>query len=96
MGLIRKAAEQGRQAMDGIRKRGRASDPEMLDVLIVGGGPAGLSAGLAALEHGLRFRILEQEDSLGGAIYHYPRHKITMTAPVRAALYLRVQRARRG
>jgi thioredoxin reductase/ferredoxin len=86
MGLIRKAVEQGRQAMEGIRKRGRASDPEMLDVLIVGGGPAGLSAGLAALQHGLRFLIIEQEDSLGGAIYHYPRHKITMTAPVNLPL----------
>jgi thioredoxin reductase/ferredoxin len=86
MGLIRKAAEQGRQSMDAIRKRGRATDPDMLDVLIVGGGPAGLSAGLAALQHGLRYRIVEQEDSLGGAIYHYPRHKITMTAPVKLPL----------
>ncbi|MFT3771586.1 MAG: NAD(P)-binding domain-containing protein [Minicystis sp.] len=84
MGLIRKAAEQGRQAMDAIRKRANGSHE--LDVLIVGCGPAGLSAGLAAIQHKLRYRIIEQEDSLGGAVYHYPRNKIAMTAPVQLAL----------
>lgn len=84
MGLIRKAAEQGRQAMESIRRRPRG-DSE-LDVVIVGAGPAGLSAGLAALQHGLRYRLIEQEPSLGGAVFHYPRNKITMTAPVQLAL----------
>lgn len=89
MGLIRKAAEQGRQAMEAIARRGRppaADDGEMLDVLIVGAGPAGLSAGLAAIDRGLRYRIVEQESSLGGSIFHYPRQKIAMTAPVQLAL----------
>lgn len=80
MGLIRKAVEQGRQAMETIRHR-RARGDE-LDVLIVGAGPAGLSAGLGAMQHGLRYRLIEQEASLGGAVYHYPRNKIAMTAPV--------------
>jgi thioredoxin reductase/NAD-dependent dihydropyrimidine dehydrogenase PreA subunit len=84
MGLIRKAAEQGRQAIEAIRKRANGSSD--LDVLIVGCGPAGLSAGLSAIQHKLRYRIVEQEDSLGGAVYHYPRNKITMTAPVQLAL----------
>jgi len=84
MGLIRKAAEQGRQAMDTVRKRKAGRDE--LDVLIVGAGPAGISAGLAALEHKLRYRLIEQEDALGGTVYHYPRNKITMTAPVKLAL----------
>lgn len=84
MGLIRKAAEQGRQAIEAIRKRANGSSD--LDVLIVGCGPAGLSAGLSAIHHKLRYRIVEQEDSLGGAVYHYPRNKITMTAPVQLAL----------
>lgn len=84
MGLVRKAAEQGRQAMESIHKRcnGKAD----LDVLIVGCGPAGLSAGLSAIERKMRYRILEQEESLGGAVYHYPRNKITMTAPVQLPL----------
>lgn len=89
MGLIRKAAEQGRQAMEAIRKKaGSGAD---FDVVIVGCGPAGISAGLSALEHKLRYKIVEQEDSLGGAVYHFPRHKITMTAPVELALVGKVK-----
>jgi thioredoxin reductase/NAD-dependent dihydropyrimidine dehydrogenase PreA subunit len=90
MGLIRKAAEQGRQAMDAIRKRGSAPGFD-LDVLIVGSGPAGISAGLAAIHHKLRYRVIEQEESLGGAVYHYPRNKVTMTAPVQLALVGKVK-----
>ncbi len=89
MGLIRKAAEQGRQAMESIRKRADGSHD--LDVLIVGCGPAGLSAGLAAVQHKLRYRLIEQEESLGGAVYHYPRNKIAMTAPVQLALVGKVK-----
>ena len=84
MGLIRKAAEQGRQAIGHIRQRPRGAFD--LDVVIVGAGPAGLSAGLAAMEHGLSYRLIEQESSLGGAVFHYPRNKIAMTAPVKLAL----------
>ena len=81
MGLIRKAAEQGHQAMQAIRKRGaRARSEDELDVVIVGAGPAGLSAGLTALDAQLRYTIVEQEQSLGGAIFHYPRQKIAMTS----------------
>jgi len=85
MGLIRKAAEQGRQAIDSIRARPRNPRAEF-DVVIVGGGPAGISAGLSAIEHKLRYKLIEQEDTLGGCVYHYPRHKIAMTAPVKLAL----------
>jgi thioredoxin reductase len=53
-----------------------------LDVVIVGAGPAGISASLAAKEAGLRSVTIEQEDSLGGSIYHYPRRKLAMTAPM--------------
>jgi thioredoxin reductase (NADPH) len=80
MGLIRKASEQGRQAMASIAKRPRTG--ASLDVVIVGAGPAGIAAGLGAIEHRLRYRVVEQEVDLGGAIFHYPRQKIAMTAPV--------------
>lgn len=89
MGLIRKACEQGRQAIEAARRRRAA--PGELDVVIVGAGPAGLSAGLAAMEHKLRYRLIEQEESLGGTVGHYPRHKIAMTAPVRLALVGKVR-----
>ena len=80
MGLIRKAAEQGRQAISSVRKRGSGSAE--YDVVIVGCGPAGLSAGLSSMHHKLKYKLIEQEDSLGGSVYHYPRNKIAMTAPV--------------
>lgn len=85
MGLIRKAAEQGRQAIESICKKKGGAKADF-DVVIVGCGPAGISAGLSAIQHKLRYKILEQEDSLGGAVYHYPRQKIAMTAPVELAL----------
>ena len=81
MGLIRNAVEQGRQAIEQMRSRRPRGDAD-LDVVIVGAGPAGFSASLAALEHRLRFVTLEQE-SLGGCVFQYPRGKIVMTQPVR-------------
>jgi thioredoxin reductase/Pyruvate/2-oxoacid:ferredoxin oxidoreductase delta subunit len=89
MGLIRKAAEQGRQAIESIRKAGRKGADA--DVVIVGAGPAGIAAGLGAIEHGLRYVLLEQEDALGGAVYHYPRNKLTMTAPVKLPIVGKVK-----
>ena len=50
-------------------------------MLIVGAGPAGLAASLAAKQLGLNYCTLEQE-SLGGAVFQYPRGKLVMTAPV--------------
>ena len=38
------------------------------------------------MHHKLRYKLIEQEDSLGGAVFHYPRNKIAMTAPVKLAL----------
>jgi putative YpdA family bacillithiol system oxidoreductase len=80
MGLIRNAIEQGRQAvasichLDGLRR------PDQLDLVIIGAGPAGLSASLAAREKKLRSVTIEQ-DSLGGTVAHFPRGKVVMTSP---------------
>jgi thioredoxin reductase/ferredoxin len=91
MGLIRNAIEQGRQAMEAVhaflKQTGGSAE---LDVVIVGAGPAGFSASLAALERGLRFATLEQE-TLGGTVAHYPRGKIVMTAPAHLPLYGKVK-----
>ncbi|MCC6757631.1 MAG: NAD(P)-binding domain-containing protein [Arenimonas sp.] len=81
MGLIRKAAEQGRQAIEAIATLKPL--PVDHDVVIVGAGPAGISAGLAAVEKGMRYLLLEQEADIGGAIFRYPRNKVAMTAPVK-------------
>ena len=89
MGLVRKAAEQGRQAIESVAKALRGGGD--LDVVIVGAGPAGLSATLGAMDRKLRFVTLEQEDSLGGTVYHYPRNKIVMTQPVVLPLIGRVK-----
>jgi len=80
MGLIRNAIEQGRQAIDSVRKRGGRGSADAYDVIIVGAGPAGFSASLAAMEHKLRFLTIEQ-DSFGGTVAHFPRGKLVMTAP---------------
>jgi thioredoxin reductase/Pyruvate/2-oxoacid:ferredoxin oxidoreductase delta subunit len=82
MGLIRNAVTQGRQAVESIHSSlGKSRGRDRLDLVIVGAGPAGFAASLAAKERGLHFVTLEQE-ALGGAVAHYPRGKIVMTAPV--------------
>jgi len=80
MGLIRKGVDQGARAIESIRKHKGGGD--QLDVVIVGAGPAGIAASLAAKEAGLRFVTIEQEDGLGGSVYHFPRRKLAMTAPM--------------
>jgi thioredoxin reductase/NAD-dependent dihydropyrimidine dehydrogenase PreA subunit len=89
MGLIRKAVEQGRQAIGSMKALGRGG--RELDAVIVGAGPAGIAAGLGAIQHKLKYVLLEQEDSLGGAVYHYPRNKIAMTSPVQLPLIGKVK-----
>lgn len=84
MGLIRNAVRQGTQAVKTIAARTRASSE--LDLLIIGAGPAGIAASLAAQEAGLKYLTVEQEDSLGGTTYHYPRNKLVMTAPMNLPL----------
>ncbi len=86
MGLIRNAVEQGRQAVEAVRRLEGIGRGDHLDLLIVGAGPAGFSAALAAKAHGLRALTIEQE-SLGGAVAHYPRGKIVMTGPMELPLY---------
>ena len=89
MGLIRKAVEQGRQAITTIKSAARGGAD--LDAVIVGAGPAGIAAGLGAIQHKLKYVLVEQEESLGGAVYHYPRNKVAMTAPVTLPLVGRMK-----
>ena len=79
MGLIKNAIEQGKQAIDSIAKVASRKG-KGIDVLIIGAGPSGISASLAAKEKKLNAVTIEQ-DSLGGTVYSFPRRKLVMTAP---------------
>ncbi len=87
MGLIWNAFEQGRQCIEGILKEKRTTPPDALDVLIVGCGPAGLSASLNALHYNLNFLTVEKEVDVGGAVRSYPRKKLVMTSPFKVPGY---------
>ena len=80
MGLIRNAIEQGRQAMESVKKLDGIGQGDRYDVVVVGAGPAGFAASLGAMEADLRFVTIEQ-DSLGGTVAHFPRGKLVMTQP---------------
>ena len=82
MGLIKNAIEQGRQAIAAIAARTRKiqGGEGVLDVVIVGCGPAGIAASLGAMERGLSFVTVDQS-TLGGTVAHFPRGKLVMTAP---------------
>lgn len=90
MGLIKNSVEQGQQAIENIVKNKKASKEGVLDVVIVGAGPAGISASLAAKKNNLSFVTLEQ-DSLGGTVFTFPRAKIVMTAPMDLPLHGKVK-----
>ncbi|HQC30034.1 MAG TPA: NAD(P)-binding domain-containing protein, partial [Methylotenera sp.] len=49
------------------------------------------SASLAAKDKQLKYLTIEQEASLGGAIYKYPRNKVAMTQPVILPIIGRVE-----
>lgn len=86
MGLIKNAVEQGKQAVSNLAKGLKSNNNCDYDLIVVGAGPAGISASLQAKKLGLRTLILEQE-SLGGTVYTFPRQKIVMTSPMDLPLY---------
>lgn len=90
MGLIRNGVEQGKQAMQNIASTKKAKAEGVLDVVIIGAGPAGISATLEAKKQGLTSATLEQ-DSLGGTVYTFPRSKLVMTSPMDLPLYGKVK-----
>ena len=90
MGLIANAIEQGRQAVASISKLDGLKRKDRYDMVIIGAGPAGFAASLAAKKQGLSAVTLEQ-DTLGGTVAHYPRGKIVMTRPATLPLYGRVR-----
>lgn len=91
LALIRNAVTQGKDCVDVIvsrlpELRARSSDADTFDLIVVGAGPAGISASLRAAEHGIRTLTLER-DVVGGTVSKYPRQKLVMTSPVEFPLY---------
>ena len=90
LALIKNAISQGRDCVDTIARRlsGNHSDPtvDAFDVLIVGAGPAGISASLRAIEKKLKHVALD-EGEIGGTVAKYPRQKLVMTSPVEFPMY---------
>ncbi len=99
--LIRHAIEQGARAVEDIARKVRGEtgrgrewpgEQSVADVLIVGAGPAGISATLKAVERGLSYVTIDQEE-IGGTVRKYPRRKLALTQPVDIPLYGRMKRS---
>ncbi|QNJ96619.1 NAD(P)-binding domain-containing protein [Constantimarinum furrinae] len=90
MGLIKNSVEQGQQAIESIVKSKKPNPNKLTDVIIIGAGPAGISATLAAKKHKLTSKTLEQ-DSLGGTVFTFPRSKVVMTSPMNLPLHGKVK-----
>jgi thioredoxin reductase (NADPH) len=89
LALIKNAVNQGRECIDTIAQRfttGPRPAGDVYDVLIVGAGPAGITASLRAVEKNLKYVTVEQ-DEIGGTVAKYPRQKLVMTSPVEFPLY---------
>ncbi len=89
-GLIKNAINEAKVAIEHIadeaaRRRG-AMPPDVFDVVIVGSGPAGLSAGLESLRRGIKYVVLEQ-GALADTIRKYPRAKLLLAEPLSVPLY---------
>jgi thioredoxin reductase (NADPH) len=95
MGLIRNAVTQGRQAAEhilvGDSQQGapRRGVNGALDLIVVGAGPAGISATLRSMQEGLRVLLIDRE-GFGGTILHYPRAKVVMTGTLDLPVYGKV------
>lgn len=90
MGLIKNAVEQGKQAVSYLSQKIKNTRNGNYDLVIVGAGPAGISAALEARKRNYKFVVLEQ-DTLGGTINSFPRQKIVMTNPMELPLYGKVK-----
>jgi thioredoxin reductase (NADPH) len=91
LALIKNAVNQGRDCIDTIATkipalRGGKPAPDILDTLIVGAGPGGISASLRAIERKLNYLTLD-EGEIGGTVAKYPRQKLVLTSPVELPIY---------
>ncbi len=82
--VIKLAMAQGVEVIDYLAAKGDlmsgSGDPDLLDVLIIGGGAAGLNAALAAQERGLTHVVLEKE-KIANTIQNFPEGKWVYAEP---------------
>ncbi len=90
MGLIKNSVEQGRQAVENIVKSLDRKHQAEYDLVIVGAGPAGISASLTAHKNKLKVLTVEQ-DTLGGTVFTFPRSKIVMTSAMDLPMHGKVK-----
>ncbi len=81
MGLIRNAVKQGKLGAEHAVKNVRPGMSTDFDVIVVGAGPAGLSAGLACAADKKKYIVIEQ-NKFGGTIYNFPKQKVVMSQPL--------------
>ena len=91
LALIKNAIAQGKSCVDTIASRRHHQEADrvatnVFDVIIVGAGPAGISASLRAIENKLNYLTFD-EGELGGTVAKYPRQKLVMTSPVEFPLH---------
>jgi thioredoxin reductase len=95
LALVKNAIAQARKVVDRVAQvapaTGGAGGDDILDLVIVGAGPAGLTAAAAAREKGLSHVVLEQEGDLGGTIFHYPRRKLVLVQAVEVPILGRLR-----
>lgn len=68
MGLIKNSVEQGQSGVENMVRAGFNKNAAVYDLIIVGAGPAGISASLTAKKYGLNFLTLDQ-DTLGVTVF---------------------------
>jgi thioredoxin reductase/ferredoxin len=85
--LLKLAAESGKKVIDTIindalfnNQRKEKTDFEVFDLVIVGAGPAGISAGLEASKKNLNFKILESAQRFS-TIINFPKAKPIFAEP---------------
>jgi thioredoxin reductase (NADPH) len=91
LALIKNAVNEGRNCIDVITKRIHSmttsrSSTDIYDVVIVGAGPAGISASLRAIENKLKYITIER-DEVGGTVAKFPRQKVVTTTPLEFPTY---------